>query len=320
MGTTGSIFLAEMAARFPGDDAIDAAERDEAEAIDGIIEGAHSEGALAWTPVSLAVDRYARQLAARLEPPAAGASIAATLASLHLVDFYLAFAAGLGLKEAQALFIERYLAPIEGAVSSIDASPGFVDDVRQALHVRLLLLPEGSPKILQYGGRASLASWVAVSARRAALELVRDGAAHRKAVERAAEEPVNLDLDPELQFLKTRYRAAFKAAVTEAIARLPSRERTILRLHAVGGLTLARIAAMFSVDESTVCRWEKRAREVILAETHRELGLQLDLRVNELPSLARLVTSQLDVSVARLLADDAPQGEAGSQGVEGIGS
>ena len=278
------------------------------EAVGALIEDAHAEARAHWSPVELDLHRYAEHLATAVAAAGAEDPMAA-LASLHLLDLYLAYAAGTGQPAAQELFVRRFLDPIAAAVAAIDSSPGLVDDVRQALNERLLLTPgHAPPRILQYGGRAALSSWVGVAARREALGLLRDGETHRRAAERAAEERLPITLDPELEFLKTRYRAAFKAAVSSAIARLPPRERTVIRLRTVGGLSLARIAGMMDVDESTVSRWEKRARDTISAQTHHELGNQLGVQVGELPSLARLVTSQLDVSVARLLAE----GEAGT--------
>jgi RNA polymerase sigma-70 factor (ECF subfamily) len=112
-----------------------------------------------------------------------------------------------------------------------------------------------------------------------------------------------MDLDPELRYLKERYRDDFKAAVTVAMARLAPRDRTVLRLHAVGGLTQAKIAAMFGVDESTISRWVQRAKDAVLFDTQRELGARLGIRIAEVPSLVRLVSSQVDLSLARLLDD-----------------
>jgi RNA polymerase sigma-70 factor (ECF subfamily) len=170
------------------------------------------------------------------------------------------------------------------------------------------LSTDGPPRILGYGGRAALSSWVSVAAQRLALGLLRSEGARRRVADRAGDEPGEADLDPELAYLKARYRDDFKAALTTALAGLPERQRTVVRLHTVGGLTLARIAALLSVDESTVSGWLARARETILAETERELGRRLGMNISEVPSLARLVTSQLDVSVARLLTDEEASG------------
>jgi RNA polymerase sigma-70 factor (ECF subfamily) len=264
----------------------------------------HRRGAEAWAPVTLELETYAIHLARCLAAAPGSADPVVSIEALYTSDLYLACAAGHGAPGARELFARTVLQPIAGAVQTIDGGPAIVDEVRQVLHERLLLSAEGPPRILQYGGRSALATWVGVAAQRAALDLLRTEGARRRAAERAAHEPLPLELDPELQYLKARYSGAFKEALGAAVRRLPQRQRIAIRLHTVGGLTLAKIAAMFSVEESTACRWVQRAREVILAETQRELGERLGICVAEVPSLARLVTSQLDLSIARLFGDE----------------
>lgn len=271
----------------------------------------HQAAAATWTPVALALDVYVGHLGACV---AAGglysadspefSSPSTVLQRLHTADLYLACAAGHGVPGASEAFVQCFFGPIAAAVQTIDRDPSLIDDVRQALHERLLLATDEPPRIFQYGGRASLATWLGVAAQRMALGLLRAEGARQRATDRAGDEPLAIELDPELAYLKTRYRGAFKEALTVALGRLPQRQRTVMRLHTVGGLTLQRIATMLLVDESTVSRWVHRAREAILQETQRELGQRLGIRVAEVPSIARLVSSQIDVSVARLLGDE----------------
>jgi RNA polymerase sigma-70 factor (ECF subfamily) len=268
------------------------------------LDRSYEEARRTWHPVVLDLGVFARHMAVSAAAVPGQSDPLSALESLHATDLYLACAAGHGLPRARELFVTHFFTSIAGAVHAINGEPAFLDEVRQALHERLLLANEGPPRILGYGGRASLASWVGVAAQRLAFGLLRSEGAGRRAAERASDEPWPVELDPELQYLKVRYRAEFKAAVSAAIAGLPERHRTVVRLHTVAGLTLARIAAMLAVDESTVSRWIQRARETILAETERELGERLGMRVSEVPSLVRLVSSHLDVSVARLLTDE----------------
>jgi RNA polymerase sigma-70 factor (ECF subfamily) len=303
MTDVGSLFLTELRDRnvtllpFTDPGAMDA------ELVD-LLDAAHAAGALAWAPVALGREEFARHLAGCVARTANPGDCVAALKTLHVSDLYLACAAGLGVPQARERFVRQFLLPIDGAVRAVGPSTGFLEDVRQELHERLLLSSSGPPKILQYGGRAALASWVGVAARRAALQILRGNEARQRLVHDIADEELGVQLDPELQYVKARYKEAFKVAVSAAIARLSPRERTILRLHCVGGLTLARIAIMLGVDESTVSRWEKRARESILDETNVQLSKNLGVAANDLPSLVRLATSQLQVSVARLLASE----------------
>ncbi|WP_395812894.1 sigma factor-like helix-turn-helix DNA-binding protein [Archangium minus] len=60
--------------------------------------------------------------------------------------------------------------------------------------------------------------------------------------------------------------------LAEALAALPSRERTVLRLHLVEGLSLERIGTVYRTHKSTVSRWLARAREEVLAGTRSRLA------------------------------------------------
>jgi len=281
--------------------------------LDLIIVPAHAAAAQTWAPIQLDLVDYARHLGRCVAVAPGDGDLLGTLATLHLSDLYIACASGLCVPHARERFIRHFLQPIEAAVRTVGSgSINFVDDVRQQLHERLLVPPRGElPRILQYGGRAALATWISVAARRATLELLRETEARHRRVDDGFDEgfdddTVGIELDPELQYLKARFRDAFRAAVSAAIAQLCARDRTILRLHRVGGLTLARIAGMLAVDESTVSRWEKRARQAIVADTNTALGKNLGIAPADLPSVVRLVASRVDVSVARLLASDDP--------------
>jgi RNA polymerase sigma-70 factor (ECF subfamily) len=273
--------------------------------LDVLIARLHEEARREFAPVDLAIEEYARHLAVCAANAPGHPDPVPAVDSLCTLDLYLACAAALDRPVAREMFVRRFLHPLTGAIRAIHPDPAFGDEVRQALQENLLVGAAGGPRILQYGGRAPLSSWLNVAAQRAALGLLRAEDAHRRAVEKAALEPA-LELDPELQYLKDLYRDSFNKAVEVALTRLTERQRMILKLHTINGLTLARIGAMLGVDESTVSRWLQRAREDLRVKTNDALGAALGLNVSEVPSLARLVHSQLDVSIARILADDLP--------------
>ena len=109
--------------------------------------------------------------------------------------------------------------------------------------------------------------------------------------------------DPELLYLKRRYRDQFESAYRAALATLSAQDRNLLRLYLLDGLTFERLGAMFNVNPSTVWRWIDQARAAIRDATHEHLRAQLNLSSGEFGSLARLVESQLDVSIAALFGE-----------------
>jgi RNA polymerase sigma-70 factor (ECF subfamily) len=240
-------------------------------------------------------ERYVVELAARPESSAAG------MTDRAVEDLYLACACLNGVPGAATAF-ERHCGPaIRAAVARVARSPAAQDEVVQ--EVRELVLvgrPGAPPKLASYAGQGPLARWVAVIAQNLATSAVRsDGARARMKAAVAAEERV--PTDPEINFLKQRYRGAFEGAVADALSVLGDRDRLLLRLHLVDGLSIEKIGRMYGVNGSTASRWLAKARDTIKAEIHRLLRERLALTPSQLDSLGGLVASQVDLSISRLL-------------------
>ena len=144
-------------------------------------------------------------------------------------------------------------------------------------------------------------AWVRVAAVRAALDLLRAAGGARAG---ADVEPDDLAGDGdglEVDYLKERYRPQFKAAFQAALLALDSEARNVLRLNVVEGLNIDEIGALFKVHRSTVARWIATARTQVLAGARDRLRVELGLSAGEFDSLAGVVRSQLDLSVAKIL-------------------
>lgn len=237
---------------------------------------------------------------------ARGARAGGILAALRDLDppsLYLVCAAGHGVAAAIEIISATMFGPALAAVRRVDKEPAFVDEVIQILRKKLFVSEgEGRPKILSFSGRASLASWIAVVAQRVALSSRRSSRDQERLQKRVALETAIVERDPELRYMKGRYAAAFATAIQGALAKLGDRERTLLRLHNVNGLTLERLASIYSVNDATISRWLAKARAWVANETGRQMRDALGIRSGEFPSLARALTSQIDVSIARWLA------------------
>jgi RNA polymerase sigma-70 factor (ECF subfamily) len=265
----------------------------------------HQAGRAAWPDLAVSPERFAAYLAARIAPESADLRLA--LADVHADDLFLACACADRAPGAIEAFRARYRDVVGTVIRGIDRAASFADEVEQLLFQKLFVAGEPNeapaPRITNYSGRGPLAGWVAVAAQRTALSLRRGEVAQKRARERAIADRLSVDLDPELLYLKQRYSREFESAFEGAVGGLTDRERTILRLHMVAGLTLDAIGVMYSVNASTVSRWLAATRDRLSAETEKDLRRRLQLSPAEFDSLARLVMSQLDLSICRLLQD-----------------
>lgn len=229
--------------------------------------------------------------------------IEAGASPVHAADLALAFAAGRGDAMAVRRF-EQHVGPeLATAARAIDREPAFVDEIVQ--RTRVQLLTGDPPRVLSYKGAGPLRAWAAIAAQRLALNAKRDaksGAA--VATPNRGDmlaELVDREPDPELKHLKTLYRAEFREALIAALATLSDRTRAVLRLRFVDGLELAQIGKLYRVHESTVSRWVATALDDIGTATRTELMRRLSVTDATAASVARMVQSQLDLSIARLL-------------------
>jgi RNA polymerase sigma-70 factor (ECF subfamily) len=219
----------------------------------------------------------------------------------NTADLVLAWAAARGDRTALRQ-VDGLIAAIAPALRGIDGTPDFVDEVSQAVRVRLLVAaePGSDPRIAAYRGRGPLGAWIRAAAMRVAIDRKRSAAPALAGADLLGD-LVSGEPDPALRHLKTLHRADFQQALADALAALPDRQRAVLRLHHVDGLRLAEIGRLYGVHESTVSRWVTRAAEEVADQTRRRLTDRLSLSGSSVDSLARLVRSQLDLSIARIL-------------------
>jgi RNA polymerase sigma-70 factor (ECF subfamily) len=247
-------------------------------------------GRAAWPDVAVEPDAFERFVAAR-EPDAD------QRAALHAADLYLACACAAGDPAALFAFERAYLAHIDGFLRGVRPTPDLVDEVRQVLREKLFL--GDRPRIADYSGRGTLASWLRVAAVRAASNLRRSEGA-RDRVEAKAPAPSPVPIDPELALVRARHACEFERALRDAFAALDERERNLLRLHFLDGLGIDGLAPVFGVHRATVARWLAAARTRLHDGVIALLQARLDVDARELESLARVVRSELEISLKSL--------------------
>lgn len=226
------------------------------------------------------------------------------LAAMRADELYLTCSCAAGADPAIAAFRRIHLSGIRAAVSR-SAPAELVDDLVQQLMVKLFVASGTKPAaITKYGGRGSLAGWVQIMAIRDAKTLLRKKTPPTGSDLDQIVDKVIVTDDPELESLKNTYRREFKDAFQQAFGALTPRERNVLRLEHLDQLNIDRIGALYGVHRATVARWRASARKSLLVETRRVFQAEHRVDRQEFDSIMRLIQSQFDVSLTRLLRDD----------------
>jgi len=253
-----------------------------------------SEAARAWPGVVIEPVELVGVLADKLagdDPPVITAAGAAEL--------YLALACARGDGTAIAAFERAYLDVVPQALAGMKLPAATVEDVRSIVRDKLLLADgDRAPRILDYAGRGRLRGLVQVTATRAAID-------HIRQLDREAELPARELVGPTdvaMSLIKAQYRKAFAAGFARAVADAPRRDRNLLRLHFLGGVTLEQLAQMYNVHRATVVRWLAAAREAVFERTRDHVATTIGAPSEELDEMFDLVKSRVELSVERLLA------------------
>jgi RNA polymerase sigma-70 factor (ECF subfamily) len=204
--------------------------------------------------------------------------------------------------EAFQAFERRYLSTLNQSVGRIVLSADQADELRQQLRVTLLL--GAQPKIGTFRGQGPLGAWVQVCAVRLALKL---GAARDRLANPDAsllEGLVSQDADQELLAAKAQYRDTFQAALEECFLALPSRQKTLLRMHFLDGMSIDEMGQVFHVHRATIARWLVAIRREVLEQICKKISLSLRASSSEFRSMVRLVQGDVRLSLHRILGGE----------------
>lgn len=231
------------------------------------------------------------------------------LEALHVEDLWLVAGALEGDRASVETLKRLVDREVRAAVRRQPNAAQLADEVCHLLLMRLVVAEhDRRPKLLEYSARGPLGAWLRASALGLALNTLR--AAGPPALDDAFEEqPVELRQDPEAEYLRSLCRTEFHAAFKQALATLELKERRVIRLRFLDGLTLDELAAYFRVHRATVVRWLAELTERLFEETKRRLRVQLTLEQPEVDSLLRAARS-IDFSLSRLLREVSELGDA----------
>lgn len=275
---------------------------------EGVLRRVYEEARAQWPGVELPAERFVRHLAERLPETVSGGGIALQLEQLSLPELYLACACVQGIATATAAFDRHYLSRLPGLLGYLRQPAAIIDEVCQLTRVKLLVpTPEGAPRINDYTGRGALLSWVRVTAARIALRVCGSNkpAPDEGVVEVLESLPAPGDV--ELDLIRQRHHAEFRQAIREAFTTLSADERHLLRLYVVDQLSTTELGALFRVNQSTVSRWLKSARQTVFDETRRRLQARLGLSARDFQSFLAALDSQLELGLSQIFGEEDAQ-------------
>jgi RNA polymerase sigma-70 factor (ECF subfamily) len=245
---------------------------------------------------------FLRHVAERL---AADVAPVDALAGVRPGDLYLACGCAGQLSAALEEFDRLFRPVVAQVISKRGGDKATEDEVAQRVRSRVLMgsFDGRPPRIVEYTGRGPLVGWVMAVTVRVLIDLRRSEGRQVMLGEDALPEVASADF--ELEFIKQRYRGAFKLAFEEALQALTHKERNLLRLKLLDGLNIDEMGSLYAAHRATVARWLVSAREALRSGTRARLAAALKLDAAELDSLLRVIDSKLDVSISRFLRPEA---------------
>lgn len=210
------------------------------------------EAARAWGVA--APEQHLRPWAVRLASDA-------ELSGVRWAELVLVEAAASGDSAAMAALDQRFLIPAVARVARAHAHVE-VGDLTQAVRSRLYL-GEGVARLRAWRGQGALLAWLRTIAIRIAVDSVAPNTsmAHEAWLHTLGAATAR----PDVTSIDEQQWPILRAAFTEALRRLPRREKVALRLVVFQSLSADQVARIFHVAPSTARRWIEGARTAVVS-------------------------------------------------------
>ncbi len=226
-----------------------------------------------------------------------------SLQRLYWGDLWVVFGAVSGNRDAWRVLDSHYFAESVRVLGRLKLSRDKLDEVSQHTRVRLFSPgPRGVAKLRQYRARGALGAWLKMVVTRDAIDML-----SKKKVELPAFSddfwsaiPASQD-DNEMALLRREYGAQLKRTVEAVVEEMPDDARSMLRYHLVEGLTIDDIAVIVGIHRATVARRIGRARDAMARATRERMREHLQMTASQLTSVMRLIDTQIELSLYRLL-------------------
>ncbi|MCU0697168.1 MAG: RNA polymerase subunit sigma-70 [Myxococcaceae bacterium] len=188
-----------------------------------------------------------------------------------------------------------------GAVATALRRRAAGDDVDEALQLlRSRLLLGDAPKLVQYSGRGPLGAFLRIAGSHV-LSNLRPAVPNRASGDELAALPDATELESKL--VRKDQQERFRAVFREAVEALTARERSLLRLSLLDGLSIDDIAPMYGAHRASVARWLSAARARLSAITRARLAVALELPEDDVDRLLHSVQNGFELSLSRALRE-----------------
>jgi RNA polymerase sigma-70 factor (ECF subfamily) len=262
------------------------------------IQRLFADGTARRPRVRATLQRFADAMEARV---AAGAALSEVFAA----DLLLATGCLEGDEGSLETFEIECMQDASKALARLRLDASATDEILQRVRTKLLVGDGGAPRLATYAARGSLAGWVRAAVVHEALSTKRAEVRRGPHTGASALERLHGLDDPDLARLHAAYAVPFKEAFTAVLGSLAPRDRNVLRLVYVDGLTAEQVGAAYGVHRVSVARWIGQIRAALFERTRARLCERLQLSPAEMESMTRLCLSQIDVSLDRLLLESA---------------
>jgi RNA polymerase sigma-70 factor, ECF subfamily len=257
------------------------------------IDVAHRAGREAWPALALSRDRF--------DNLCREAGIVEDALRARPEDVFLAFAAREGDPTAIKAIDDKFVARLESKIRRFGTPPHAIPDALQAIRERLFAGPV--PRIRSYNASIPLERWIRIVGVRAAIDLGRTERALLRSESASRRLVISETTDAAALLARVEYKARFESALRQELSSLPPRDKTVLRLHLIEGISIEKVAQRYGVNRVTVARWVWNASEVILAGLRRRFKEDHGIVPQDFDSLVTVMRSQLSIDLGDLLKD-----------------
>jgi RNA polymerase sigma-70 factor (ECF subfamily) len=244
----------------------------------------------------------------KVDPDALGEFLAGRLAEgngvseLHLEDLALTWACLAGDAAAHSSFVKTMRPALRRVLHRAGSD---ADELEAAVLARMLGDAGSPPTLGRYGGHGPLKHFVMVAAMRTLIDWQRARKAHAAIDDPWLELAIQVASDergPRERSDWSQLRPHLSAALEGAVASLPLRQRNVLRLHYLEGVSADALGRMFGVHRATTTRWLADARAHVFAHVQRHLRAQLEVGASTLEAINHDLAEGIELSLPGFLA------------------